>query len=161
MFSALGVDCGTNSVRALLVNCATGSELGSVVVDCPSGNQGVILDKSDHHLARQNPADYLFGLGKAITGALAQAAVKAGFLASLVIGVGVDTTGSSSMPDNASNVPPALDPKWSKNLAVLCWPWKDHASHQEGADITRIPSMILKPGDTYHSTIIYGFSVAK
>jgi len=43
MFSALGVDYGANSVRAL-------------VVDYPSGHPGVLLDKKNHHLARQKPA---------------------------------------------------------------------------------------------------------
>ena len=132
MFSALGVDYGTNSVRALIVDCATGAELGSAVVDYPSGHQGVLLDKSDHHLARQNPADYLFGLEKSVLGALQQAAGKAGFSPGQVIGIGVDTTGSSPLPVDATNTPLALDPKWSTNLAAQCWLWKDHTSHQRG-----------------------------
>src|ERR1035441_8701747 len=79
MFSALGIDYGTNSVRALVVDCDTGKELGTAVVDYPSGNQGVLLDKNDHHLARQNPADYLSGLEKAVRDALGQAGKKPGF----------------------------------------------------------------------------------
>ena len=65
MFSVLGIDFGTNSLRALVVDCATGKEMGGAVVDYPTGDQGVFLDKRDHHLARQNPADYLFGLEQA------------------------------------------------------------------------------------------------
>jgi L-ribulokinase len=156
MFSALGVDYGTNSVRALIVDCATGAELGSAVVDYPSGNQGVLLDKNDHHLARQNPADYLMGLEKAVLGALTQAGQKPGFISSQVIGIGVDTTGSSPLPVDASNVPLALDPKWSGNLAAQCWLWKDHTSYQEAAEITRLaaelrPHYIAKCGSTYSS----------
>jgi L-ribulokinase len=156
MFSALGVDYGTNSVRALVVDCATGEELGTAVVDYPSGNQGVLLDQKDHHLARQNPADYLFGLEKSVRSALAQAATKPGFSVDQVIGIGVDTTGSSPIPVDASNVPLALDPKWIKNLAAQCWLWKDHTSYAEAAAITRIaaehrPNYIAKCGNTYSS----------
>jgi L-ribulokinase len=156
MYSALGIDYGTNSVRALVVDCATGEELGTAVVGYPSGNQGVLLDKNDHHLARQNPADYLHGLEKSVIEALAQAAKKPGFSAENVIGIGVDTTGSSPLPVDASNVPLALDPKWSKNLAAQCWLWKDHTSYREAAEITRLaaehrPNFIAKCGNTYSS----------
>jgi len=156
MFSALGIDYGTNSVRALVVDCATGEELGTAVVDYPSGNQGVLLDKNDHHLARQNPADYLHGLEKSVRDALAQAAKKPGFSVNQVIGIGVDTTGSSPLPVDAANVPLALDPKWKNNLAAQCWLWKDHTSYREAAEITRIaaehrPNFIAKCGNTYSS----------
>jgi L-ribulokinase len=156
MFSTLGIDYGTNSVRALVVDCATGEELGTAVVDYPSGNQGVLLDKADHHLARQNPADYLFGLEKAVTEALAQAAKKPGFSADKVIAIGVDTTGSSPIPVDAKNVPLALDVKWKNNLAAQCWLWKDHTSYREAAEITRLaaqhrPQYIAKCGNTYSS----------
>ena len=156
MFSTLGVDYGTNSVRALIVDCATGAELGGAVVDYPSGHQGVLLDKSDHHLARQNPADYLDGLEKSVVAALRQAAAQPGFSPSSIIGIGVDTTGSSPLPVDATNTPLALDPKWSKNLAAQCWLWKDHTSHQEAAEITRLaaihrPNYIAKCGNTYSS----------
>lgn len=52
MDSSLGIDYGTNSVRALIVDCSNGAELGSCVVDYPSGHQGVPLDRTNHHLAR-------------------------------------------------------------------------------------------------------------
>ena len=58
----IGIDYGTNSVRALVVDCADGAEIGTFVFDYPSGEQGILLDPKDHHLARQNPADYLAGL---------------------------------------------------------------------------------------------------
>jgi L-ribulokinase len=156
MFSALGVDYGTNSVRALVVDCATGEELGSAVVDYPSGHQGVLLDKNDHNLARQNPADYLYGLEKSVVAALRLAAQKPGFSLDQVIGIGVDTTGSSPLPVDVSNVPLALDPRWTKHLAAQCWLWKDHTGYEEAAEITRLaaahrPQYIAKCGNTYSS----------
>ena len=55
MFS-IGIDYGANSVRALVVRCADGAEFGGAVIGYPSGDEGVLLDESDRHLARQAPA---------------------------------------------------------------------------------------------------------
>jgi L-ribulokinase len=152
----LGIDYGTNSVRALVVRCADGAELGSAVVNYPSGHQGVLLDPKDHHLARQHPGDYLIGLEKSVRGALAAAKKKRGFSADKVIGIGVDTTGSSPIPVDAQNVPLALHKKWRKNLNAQCWLWKDHTSVTEAAQITALaakhrPHFIAKCGNTYSS----------
>lgn len=152
----LGIDYGTNSVRCLVVRCSDGAELGTAVVDYPSGKQGILLDSKDHHLARQHPGDYLFGLEKSVKGALAVAKKKRGFDPSKIIGIGVDTTGSSPIPVDASNRPLALDRKWQKNLAAQCWLWKDHTSWREAARITDLatqhrPHYIAKCGNTYSS----------
>ena len=45
----IGIDYGTNSVRAVVVNTRDGHELGSGVVDYPSGKHGILLDARDHH----------------------------------------------------------------------------------------------------------------
>ncbi len=152
----LGIDYGTNSVRALVVRCVDGKELGSCVVNYPSGHQGVLLDPRDHHLARQHPGDYLFGLEKSVKGALAQAKKTRGFDAKKVVGLGVDTTGSSPIPVDARNVPLALHAKWAKNLHAQCWLWKDHTGWREAAKITALaaqhrPQFIAKCGNTYSS----------
>src|SRR4030065_237310 len=55
---AIGVDYGTNSVRALVVNVADGAEVGTHVYDYPSGDAGILLDPKAPNLARQNPADH-------------------------------------------------------------------------------------------------------
>ncbi|MGH7058545.1 MAG: hypothetical protein ACREFZ_11855, partial [Acetobacteraceae bacterium] len=83
----LGIDYGTNSVRALVVRCADGAELGSCVVDYPSGHQGVLLDPRDHHLARQHPGDYLFGLQRSVRGAIAAARSQRGFNPDRIVGI--------------------------------------------------------------------------
>jgi len=152
----LGIDYGTNSVRALVVRCADGAELGSATVNYPSGTQGILLDSRDHHLARQHPNDYLFGLEKSVRGALAAAKKTRGFDASRVIGLGVDTTGSSPIPVDARNVPLASSKKWAKNLNAQCWLWKDHTGWREAARITELaaqhrPQFIAKCGNTYSS----------
>ena len=152
----IGVDYGTNSVRALVVDCASGAELAVGVVGYPSGRQGVLLDPHDHHLARQHPGDYLFGLEKSVLRALKLARKTRGFDPACVVGIGVDTTGSSPLPVDRRNRPLALQPKWRKNLAAQCWLWKDHTSHREAAQITRTaaqhrPRFIAKCGNTYSS----------
>lgn len=156
MAYTLGVDYGTNSVRALVVDCANGAEIGSCVVQYPSGNQGVLLDPKNHHLARQHPGDYLLGLEQSILGALKQAEGVAGFARDKVVGIGVDTTGSSPIPVNATNTPLGILPEWKENLNAQCWLWKDHTSHREAAEITRLgrehrPAYLAKCGNTYSS----------
>src|SRR3954468_1205905 len=94
----LGLDFGTNSVRALIVRCRDGAEFGSAVVNYPSGCEGVLLDHRDHNLARQHPGDYLFGLEKSVKAAVKEAAKKRGFSPDKIVGIGVATTGSSPIP---------------------------------------------------------------
>ena len=152
----LGLDYGTNSVRALVVRVSDGKEFGSAVVNYPSGHQGILLDPRDHHLARQHPGDYLFGLEKAAKAAIAQAKKQRGFSTDKIIGIGVDTTGSSPIPVDEKNVPLALSKKFAKNLNAQCWLWKDHTSWREAAKITELaaqhrPQFIAKCGNTYSS----------
>ena len=64
----LGLDYGSNSVRALVVQVSDGAEFGSAVVNYPSGEQGILLDAADGTLARQAPGDYLFGLETSVKG---------------------------------------------------------------------------------------------
>lgn len=152
----LGLDYGTNSVRAVVVACADGRTVGTHVFDYPSGERGVLLDPRDPHLARQNPADYLAGLEGATRGALAAAEADPAFARARVVGIGVDTTGSTPIPVDAANVPLAMDPKWSGDLAAHAWLWKDHTGAQEAADITAMardhaPGYLTPIGGTYSS----------
>src|SRR3712207_4077714 len=138
MTFSLGIDFGTNSVRALIVSCSDGAEVGTCVVPYASGHQGVLLDERDSNLARQNPLDYLRGLEECVKGALTEAAKKPGFSRDQVIAIGVESTGSSPLPVDATNTPLALDPRFRDNLAAQCWLWKDHTSYREAAEITRL-----------------------
>ena len=151
MAFTIGIDYGTNSVRALVVRARDGAEIGSSVFDYPSGKQGILLDPDDHHLARQHPGDYLRGLEKSVKGALAAARKTRGFSPDLVIGLGVDSTGSSPLPVDRRNRALAQDPKWRRNLSAQCWLWKDHTGWREAARITALaaqhrPQYIAKCG---------------
>jgi L-ribulokinase len=152
----IGIDYGTNSVRAVVVDCADGRVRGSHVYEYPTGDRGVLLDRRDPHLARQHPADYLQGLGASAGGALAEAESDPTFSRDRVIGIGVDTTGSTPLPVDARNRPLALDPRWSANLASHAWLWKDHTAAAEAAAITRLarehaPHLLSPIGGTYSS----------
>jgi L-ribulokinase len=154
---SIGLDYGTNSARALVVDCSNGREIGTAVVDYPSGHQGILLNPSDHHLARQNPADYVFALEKATLEALAAAkAADPSFSADQVIGIGMDGTGSSPIPVDKNNIPLASNEKFSANPNAQCWLWKDHTSIPEATAITGTaaklrPQYLAKIGGTYSS----------
>jgi L-ribulokinase len=152
----IGVDFGTNSVRALIVDCADGREVATAVVDYPSGEAGVLLDDADPHFARQNPADYIGGLERSVCGAIEAARSDRSFSADRVIGIGADTTGSTPIPVDARGRPLALDPRWANEGAAHAWLWKDHTGAEEAARITELarehrPQYLAKCGDAYSS----------
>lgn len=152
----IGLDYGTNSVRALIVNVANGAEVAAAVWIYEHGTQGVILAR-DPNLARQHPGDYLKGAEITIKHALAAAkkAVK-GFKPEQVIGIGVDTTGSTPLPVDASGQPLVFQKKFASNPAAMAWLWKDHTGIAEAAEITALakkmrPQYLAKCGGTYSS----------
>lgn len=152
----IGLDFGTNSVRALVVDVATGEELGTGVFDYPSGERGLVLAADDPDLARQQPQDYLDGLEASVRAALAEAARRDGFDAARVIGLGVDTTGSTPIPVDADGRPLGLQPRFRDRPAALVWLWKDHTAHAEAARITAVaetqrPQYLAKCGGRYSS----------
>jgi L-ribulokinase len=152
----IGLDYGTGSVRAVVVDCTSGQIAGTAIHDYPSGEDGVLVDARDPHLARQNPADYLEGLDVSVRGALDAAEAYRGFSRDRVIGIGVDTTGSTPIPVDAQCRPLALDPRWRDNLAAHAWLWKDHTAAREAAAITDAarefaPEYLAPIGGTYSS----------
>jgi L-ribulokinase len=154
---SLGIDYGTNSCRSLLVDLDSGAEVGSVVFPYPSGKLGILLDERDPNVARQNPQDYLDGLEFVIKGALEQARKSvAGFDAAQVLGLGIDTTGSTVIPVDEKGVPLGLQSNFKDNLNAMVWLWRDHTSYEEAAEITKLaakmrPEYLAKCGGTYSS----------
>jgi L-ribulokinase len=153
---AIGVDYGTNSVRALLVDTADGGEVASCVYNYPSGEAGILLDSKDPNLARQNPADYIEGFYHSVRRVMAAAKKLRGFSPEDVIGIGVDTTGSTPIPVDRQGSPLALKPEFRKDLAAHAWLWKDHTGHAEAAEITDKAARsgegyLAKCGGTYSS----------
>jgi L-ribulokinase len=153
---SIGLDYGTNSVRTVVVSTANGREIASAVWNYSQGTQGVILSR-DPNLARQHPADYVTGAEISIRKALALAkrAVK-GFQPEQVIGIGVDTTGSTPIPVDRNGRPLGLDRRFARIPAAMAWLWKDHTGVSEAAEITALaretrPQYLAKCGGTYSS----------
>jgi L-ribulokinase len=152
----IGVDFGTNSVRAVVVDASDGRTAGTNVFAYPSGEHGVITDRRDPHLARQHPGDYLAGLRTSVRGALAKAERAKGFARERVVGIGVDTTGSTPLPVDAACRPLGLDRRFRKHPAAQAWLWKDHTAAEEAAAITEMarrhaPQYVAPIGGTYSS----------
>jgi len=153
---AIGLDYGTNSVRALIVDVRTGEEVGTAVYQYPSGDKGVLLDPKNPNLARQNPADYIEGFYRCVRAAIRNVPKKVGFSPDCVVGIGVDTTGSTPLPVDENGWPLAFQKRFANNLAAQAWLWKDHTSYAEAAEITEkartmgLP-YLAKCGGTYSS----------
>jgi L-ribulokinase len=152
----IGLDYGTNSVRALIVDTANGREVGTAVWNYAHGTAGVILSR-DPNLARQHPADYVKGAEITIKKALADAKknVRA-FKAEQIVGIGVDTTGSTPLPADENGQPLAFNKKFANNPAAMAWLWKDHTGVAEAAEITALakktrPQYLAKCGGIYSS----------
>ena len=128
----IGVDYGTNSVRAIVADCADGSTCGEGVFNYPHGDNGVVIDPADANVARQHPQDYLDGLKHVVKAALAEAAVDP----SGIKGMGVDATASTPIPVDEFGMPLAFRPEFAANPDAYAWLWKDHTSHAEALEIT-------------------------
>ncbi|MDP6543846.1 MAG: ribulokinase [Phycisphaerae bacterium] len=152
----IGLDYGTNSVRAVLVGVANGREAATATWTYAHGHEGVILSR-DPNLARQHPSDYLKGAEVTIKAVLKAARKKSkSFKASDIIGIGVDTTGSTPLPVDAEGTALALKKRFANNPAAMAWLWKDHTGVAEASEITALaerlrPQYLAKCGGTYSS----------
>ena len=153
----IGLDYGTNSVRCLIVDVTNGDEVGSCVYEYETGEAGIILDPADHNLARQNPADYLKGIEVTVKAAITEAndAVK-NFEPDQIIGIGIDTTGSTPIPVDKNGTPLSMSDEFKDNPNACAWLWKDHTGHAEAAEITALaakdnPEYLARCGGTYSS----------
>lgn len=153
----IGIDFGTNSCRSLIVDIANGKEIANHVFAYLSGEAGIIIESSDPNLARQNPLDYLKGIEVTITQTIQKAkAADTTFSAKDIIGIGVDTTGSSPIPVDREGRPLCFNEKFKNRPAAMVWLWKDHTSYLEAQKITEIasqkrPQYLAKIGGVYSS----------
>ncbi|MBN2590550.1 MAG: ribulokinase [Sedimentisphaerales bacterium] len=157
MSYTIGLDYGTNSVRCVIVDTSNGRELGTAIYEYETGQAGIILDSSDHNVARQNPADYLKGIEVTIAGAIAEAKkADSKFDSKAIVGIGVDTTGSTPLPVDKDGTPLAMLDAYKANPNAHAWLWKDHTGYAEASEITELakkehPEYLAKCGGTYSS----------
>ena len=148
----IGLDFGTNSARAIVVDCMNGSIVGSSIYNYKFGEMGIITDTSNPNIARQHPSDYISALKKIIPQSLAEANIKT----DLVKGIGVDTTASTPIPVDKDGQALALNSSYEGNLSAMAWLWKDHTASKEAEEITNLakkirPHYLSKCGGIYSS----------
>ena len=134
----LGIDFGTLSGRALLVNADTGEEVAWV--DHPYKN-AVIENRLPNskkrlkpHTALQDPADYIAVLTKAVPKVMRLAEVRP----EQVLGIGTDFTSCTMLPTLANGTPLCSQKKWRNNPHSWVKLWKHHAAQPEANDINRL-----------------------
>ncbi len=130
----LGLDFGTDSVRAVVVNAASGKEEANQVARYRRWAQGLYCDPARNRF-RQHPQDYIEGLEEAVRGALAQLPKGAG---QRTLGIGIDTTGSTPCAVDRAGTPLALLPEFRENPNAMFVLWKDHTAVQEAEEINRV-----------------------
>lgn len=130
----IGVDFGTDSVRALLVDAADGCEIAGAVAPYSRWSSGLYVDPASN-MFRQHPLDYLEGLEEAICASLRKGPSGC---AKFVKGISVDTTGSTPGPVNRAGQPLALEEKFRANPDAMFVLWKDHTAVREAEEINAL-----------------------
>ncbi len=135
---AIGLDFGTESVRAVVVDVSNGQELGMAVCRYPHGVIDRILPASGKPLppgwALQHPNDYLLCWSRATADALALSGVDAAD----VIGLGLDFTTCTLMPVSSDGTPLCLLSRWEKNPHAWVKLWKHHSAQPQAERITQL-----------------------
>lgn len=149
---ALGLDFGTESVRALAVDCMTGDEVSEAV---ESYRHGVLIkylpgsnEPLPHDFALQHPQDYMESSLKAIEKVLKDIS------ADEIIGIGVDFTACTILPIKKDGTPiMQLDP-YKNNPHAWVKLWKHHAAQPEADKINEIAHERNEPFLKYYSGLI-------
>ena len=104
----IGLDFGTDSLRALIVDVDSGEEVGMSVAEYERWKSQKYCNPLNNQF-RQHPKDYINAMKKAINQALNSVEDHVRLN---VIGIGVDTTGSTPCPVNAAGIPLAMLPEF-------------------------------------------------
>ncbi len=134
----LGIDFGTLSGRALVVDASSGKEVGTAVHEYRHGSLEETLPGSKRRLppdfALQHPQDYLEVLYRAVPAALKDAGIRG----DQVVGIGTDFTSCTMLPTLADGTPLCLLPAWKKEPHAWVKLWKHHAAQPEADRINEV-----------------------
>ncbi|MDR1407493.1 MAG: ribulokinase [Tannerella sp.] len=134
MKTVIGLDYGTDSARALVVNAENGEIIASAVKDYPRWAEGKYCNSATNQY-RQHPQDYIDVLEATVKEALAQCPSGT---AEQVAGIAFDTTGSTPAFTDATGTPLALLPGFADNPNAMFILWKDHTAVSEAAEINNL-----------------------
>ncbi len=130
----IGVDYGTDSVRAAVIDARTGKEAASSVQYYTRWKKGAYCDSARNQF-RQHPLDYIEGLEKAVTEALEQLPATA---SRNVRGMSIDTTGSTPVAVDKTGTPLALLDDYAQDPDAMFILWKDHTAIEEAERINTV-----------------------
>ncbi|MDR0896072.1 MAG: ribulokinase, partial [Prevotellaceae bacterium] len=133
MSYVIGLDYGTDSARALVVNAQTGEAIATAVHYYPRWKQGLYCNPAANRY-RQHPQDYVDVLEATVKEALAKCPAGT---AAQVVGIAFDTTGSTPAFTDATGTPLAMLPEFADNPNAMFVLWKDHTAIQEAAKINK------------------------
>lgn len=135
---AIGVDFGTESGRAVLVDLTDGTEVADHVTPYPHGVIDEALPGSGIRLepdwALQHPDDYLEVLRRSVPAVMQASGIRP----DEVIGLGIDFTACTMLPVDASGVPLCFHDQWRDNPHSWVKLWKHHAAQDEADRINEI-----------------------
>jgi len=133
----LGMDFGTLSARAIIVDALSGEELSESVFEYPHGvmdrelPDGTLLPP---RCALEHPEDYLVAMKHVISEAIA----LAGLTADDISGVGLDFTGCTMLAVDENATPLCFDDKYKNNPCAYVQLWKSHHAEEQAQRITAI-----------------------
>jgi L-ribulokinase len=132
---AIGIDFGTLSGRAVLVDVGDGSEVATAVFDYSNGVIDHIMPGSGKQLppewALQDALDYIETIKQTVPAVLTESGVSA----DEVVGVGIDFTACTMMPVKADGTPLRALAEWRDNPHAWVKLWKHHASQPQADQI--------------------------
>ena len=127
----IGLDYGTDSCRAVIVDAENGSEIASSVKYYPRWKDSRYCNPQANQY-RQHPLDYIETLEETIKEALSESPAE---VAENVVGMAFDTTGSTPVLTDKDGTPLALLPEFAENPNAMFVLWKDHTAIREAAEI--------------------------
>ena len=130
----IGLDYGTDSVRALVVSADTGQEAGSGIWHYTRWKKKMYCNPSKN-MFRQHPLDYVEGLEQSVRDAIAGLSDEVRLN---IAGISVDTTGSTPAAVDQTGTPLALRPEFADNPDAMFVLWKDHTAVKEAAEINEL-----------------------
>jgi len=130
----IGIDYGTDSVRAVVVNALNGDEVATSVRAYSRWAAGKFCDPAKDQY-RQHPLDYVEAMEFSVKEALKIAGPE---VAKSIGGISFDTTGSTPVLVNESGVPLALTAGFEENPNAMFILWKDHTSIKEANEINEL-----------------------